>query len=271
MPYDVSGRALRPLLQTFWSSHGWRQPPELPDGPVLEGAINAGLMFRESTQLDHDGWVARARSAVARVSATDVGLAFLVSLETRRLDLRSALGSYAVARHLPLHSFEPATDGGGCRVCGLSAQKNQDLNVLNFERFKWGGVRREDITFVAFDLEQFAKAPGEALTDEGLAAGRELVKTLRSAPPRATATNVATQIRSFGSNKAEREVVMDILGVCGVLREEEHPSFRREFIHSDSRPLPNQHFIDRAYPACWWRGSGGVDDDALGEFLPQLA
>jgi hypothetical protein len=33
------------------------------------------------------------------------------------------------------------------------------LNILSFERFKWGGVRRDNVAYVAFDLEQFVRAP----------------------------------------------------------------------------------------------------------------
>jgi hypothetical protein len=31
--------------------------------------------------------------------------------------------------------------------------------VLSFERSKWGGVRTDHVEYIAFDLEQFARAP----------------------------------------------------------------------------------------------------------------
>jgi len=270
MPYDASPRTLRPLFQTYWSSAGWRQPAQLPDPATFEAVIGAGIMFRDAAAMDHDGWVERAREAAARTAAADVGAAFLASLESRRLDLRSALGSYAIARHLPAHEFTPAKDGRRCRVCGLYPTEQQDLNVLNFERFKWGGVRRDHVAYLAFDLEQFGNAPRVPVTEAGLTAGRQLATALRSAAPGETATKVATRLRSFPSNKAERETVMDILGVCGVLRVPAHPGYRQTFVHWDERPLPDQHDIERAYPTCWWHGRDGIDDAALEEFLPQL-
>ncbi|HJQ05637.1 MAG TPA: hypothetical protein VJ872_09350 [Nocardioides sp.] len=269
--YDASPEALRPLFQTYWSSTGWRQPAQVPDPASLEAAIDAGIMFREPATMDHDGWVGRARAAAARTSATDVGAAFLSSLESRRLDLRSALGSYAIARHLPAHEFTPTNDGHRCRVCGLHPTDQQDLNILSFERFKWGGVRRDDVAYLAFDLDQFAGAPRVPATEAGLAAGREIATTLRSAAPSETATKVAARLRSFASNKAERETVVDILGVCGVLRNPAHPGYRQSFVSWEDRPLPDNHHVERAYPTCWWRGSDGIDDAALEEFLPQLA
>jgi hypothetical protein len=45
------------------------------------------------------------RAAAASVSVSDVSTAFLASLTPRRLDLRSTLGSFAVARHLVAHPY----------------------------------------------------------------------------------------------------------------------------------------------------------------------
>lgn len=39
----------------------------------------------------------------------------------------------------------------------------------------------------------------------------------------------------------------------------------------DARDLPDYHYVERAYPACWWRGSNGVDENAVREFLAPLA
>jgi hypothetical protein len=90
----------------------------------------------------------------------EVTATFLSSLTSRRLDLRSALGSFAVARHLKRHAHDPAPDPSGhCRTCRLRAdERDIDRNVMSFERFKWGGVRRDDLVYVAFDLERFAAA-----------------------------------------------------------------------------------------------------------------
>src|SRR5689334_14844744 len=99
-------------------------------------------------RLTHDqiiAWHGRARAAVTRQEVT---AAFLASLSTRRLDWRSALGSYAVARHLPDHPHRGPASGRYCTTCGSSGGPKHagphDLSVLNFERLKWGGVRHLD-------------------------------------------------------------------------------------------------------------------------------
>ena len=143
--YDASPAALRPLMETFWSPQGWRRLPAWPTPAVLAQAVSAGVMFEEPEVHDHDEWVDKARQAAMAVSAEAVGDAFLESLSTRRLDLRSALGSYAIARVLPQHAFTPVSRALNpnavnlrCEICGRYSPYEQDLNVLNFERFKWG-------------------------------------------------------------------------------------------------------------------------------------
>lgn len=269
--YDVSASALRPLMKTFWSSQGWRSQPSWPNGDVLSRAVAAGVMFTEPLIVDHDECVMAAQEAAANVTTADVSDAFIASLTTNRNDLRSVLGSFAVARQLPEHPFTPRLHTVQCEVCGEGNRSQEDLNKLNFERFKWGGLRRDSIPFVAFDLEQFSRAPREEVTRKALAVGQQLVSALRNAPAEATARQMAVRLKMLKGSQAEREVVLDILGVCGVLRTSQHGGYAKEFVPAVERVLPSQHYADRSYPVCWWRGRDGVDEDALREFLPQLA
>ena len=210
-----------------------------------------------------------ARAAVAAVALEDVSQAFVASLTSRRLDLRSALGSYAVARHLPAHTFVPHRSGM-CAVCGLHREVTQDLNVLNFERFKWGGVRRDDVCYLAFDLEQFRCAPRLAVDAATVNLGKAMLDALRAAPTTETATTAERLIRMLKGNADERHTVLDILAVCGVLETEKHRGYRTSFVPHAERKLPPRHYIDRCYPACWWSGRDGIQQEAVETFLPLL-
>ncbi|GAA1841812.1 hypothetical protein GCM10009687_03970 [Asanoa iriomotensis] len=260
----MSAAALRPLFEMFWTSEGWRDQPL----PLSDVAVEAGLMFVEPRTLCHDEWVAAARAAAASLDVGEVSNAFLASLSTRRLDLRSALGSYAIARVLPDHSF--AARDGTCDVCGLAEVATEDLNVLNFERFKWGGVRRDEIPYLTLDLEQFALAPRPAASAEDLRIGRELISTLDSLPARVTAAQAVGKLTMVKGNKDERGVLLDILGVCDILHDDEHRGYREGFVTAADRDLPTKRFVEHAYPTCWWTGSNGIDHTALPEFLPAL-
>ena len=82
--------------------------------------------------------------------------------------------------------------------------------MLNFERFKWGGVRRDDLAYVAFDLQQFRHAPRVKSTVEDIALGRALLKTLGELPTATTAVEAVRHLKMLKGNKADREVLMDI-------------------------------------------------------------
>ncbi|HUZ27490.1 MAG TPA: hypothetical protein VMV07_27380 [Streptosporangiaceae bacterium] len=84
------------------------------------------------------------------------------------------------------HSYTSAREGSA--ICGRIPRPDpQDLNIFSFERFKWGGVRRDNIACLASDLEQSARAPRlqPAPADIGLATrSSALSASCRPRPPR---------------------------------------------------------------------------------------
>ena len=146
----------------------------------------------------------------------------------------------------------------------------QDLNVFNFERFKWGGVRRHSVPYIAFDLEQFARAPRPRPSDADIALGRQLTSYLSGLPAAATASQAVAGMTFIKGNKAEREVILDILGVTGILQTAGHPGFASAYVPAAERHLPPRRFTDRAYPVCWWTAADGVNTTALRQFFPQI-
>ena len=135
-------------------------------------------------------------------------------------------------------------------MCGLRGREagEQDLNVFNFERFKWGGVRRHSVPYIAFDLKQFASAPRPRPSDADIALGRQLTSYLSGLPAAATASQAAAGMTFIKGNKAEREVILDILGVTGILQTAAHPGFASAYVPAAQRHLPPRRFTDRAYP-----------------------
>jgi len=144
------------------------------------------------------------------------------------------------------------------------------MNVLNLARFKWGGVRRYDISYLAFDLEQFALAPRLRPQPADIALGQQLIDQLRQLPGDTTAARAVSHLKMIKANKAERDTLMGTLGLCGILRTREHPGYATSFIPLTERALPGRRFTDQAYPACWWTAADGVRTEALRMFLPQL-
>jgi hypothetical protein len=107
------------------------------------------------------------------------------------MDLRSALGSYALTRHLPDHPYTERDRGVSCAVCGIGrardgAAEPQDLNSLSQARFGWGGSPG-DVKYAAFDLEQFGRAPRLEPTATDISLGQQIIDYLRQLPPKTTA------------------------------------------------------------------------------------
>jgi hypothetical protein len=268
-------------MGTFWSA-GWRGQPQWPGPQEMGAAVRAGVMFAEPRLLDHDGWVHAARMAAGSLTAGEVGEAFLASLASRRLDLRSALGSYAIARHLPGHAFTipqnltyqsyAPVGPTDCAVCGFRGweAKPLDLNVFSFERFKWGGVRRHSVPYLAFDLEQFVRGPRLRPTPADIGLARRLLDHLAGLPARTTAAQAVAGLTFIKGNKHERANILEILGVTGILQTSGHPGHTDAYIPAAERHLPGHRFVFGDYPIWWWTAADGVNSAAVRQFLPQL-
>lgn len=262
-------RALRILFSTYWSPTGWRSETEVQTSPEdFEYAKRAGVMF-DPARLNHDEVLRRLIAARDSLSARDVVNGFITSLATRRLDARSALGSFAVFRHVKPHRL--SLDGTQCGYCGmypLSKGQEEDLNVLNFERLKWGGVRHTDPFYAMLDLELFRRQPLSEIGASDVRILRELIRAIEQSSLQTTSSNLEAVLKPlFRSNKAERDTVVAILGFCGVLETPEHPGFRRLFVPSQSRQIPERRFVDMKYPACWWRREHDINRDAIRDYF----
>jgi hypothetical protein len=71
-------------------------------------------------------------------------------------------------------------------------------------------------------------------------------------------------------NKAEREIFIDILGICGILSTAIHPGYAHSFIPYSERPTPAFRYVFGSYPTCWWTAADGINTPALHEFLPEI-
>ena len=266
----VDKRAVKILHDTFWSAEGWKRESErVPSADDFGYAKAKGLMF-DPVNIGHAQSVSAVSTLVDSLNRRTVADAFLSSLSTRRLDWRSAMGSYSVFQHLFPH--EPQGTSGRCELCGFYLEHTeQDLNLLNFERFKWGGVRHAQPAYAAMDLNLFLQSPATAPTSDDIDIFQGMVTAIRSAGPNVTAATLHSLLpKTLKANKAERDVLVSILGFCDVLAGASHPGFSDAFIPVNRRPLPDRRFVDMAYPACWWSGVMGVNEARLKEYFAHV-
>ncbi len=194
----------------------------------------------------------------------DVSEAFLASLTSHRLDLRSALSSFVLARALPKHKFTPRRGATHlCAVCGLSSTAGTNLNILNFERFKWGGVRKLQASYVAFDLEQFENAPKLVPTDDDRKLWKSMIQAIETVAPDTTAASLASSLGVLSGSKNERSSLIGTLGIVSVLETARHRGFLDAFVPETDREWPARRFVDDPYPVSWWTRADGVNTTAL--------
>ncbi len=109
----IDQRARQILFKTYWSSAGWRPHPSTSPAD-FEYARQAGAMF-DPVVCSHDEIIRWLVEVMSKVDRRRVAHAFLASLSTRRVELRSALGSYALAHEAARTTFQLA---GACPICG---------------------------------------------------------------------------------------------------------------------------------------------------------
>jgi hypothetical protein len=264
----INKKARQILFNTFWFENSWVQYP-FTSREEFEYAKAAGYMFEVKSYSHHDvlQWL---NTSLNSVTLHDVSNAFLSSLSTRRLDLRSALGSFAVTLHFSHHLFNGDNQ---CDICGVTGKSHEvNLNVLSFERHKWGGVRHDMLEYIAFDLECFAKMDKVQPVEEDLNIMRQILELISQCESHLKPNDLEKKVgKILKSNREERKVLIEILAYCGILSIKNRNVFFEEFVNCVDRILPSVHKVDWAYPACWWSGVNGIDQDSLNYYFPQIS
>ena len=133
--------------------------------------------------------------------------------------------SYSIAYSMMEHTYTPVEVGhfyengvavratytcAKCKDLGCCVYEeyvNEDLNVLNFERIKWGGVRQGELLYTMFDLEQFAKEeiPEPSVVDITIFRGiLQAVKSCKPGDYPSVLRDKLAEVEGLKSNKGER-------------------------------------------------------------------
>ncbi len=164
--------------------------------------------------------------------------AFLHSLSTRKVYLRSALSSWALTAQLPIHTYherpEVLVSYSACGYCNehkiMSNENyiNEDINVLNFERVKWGGVRLNWLVYCLLDLECLIQEQESLIVSEvDKAIFKQMLEAIKSCKDSDAARQLEKRWKDvFKSNQYERDAIMEIWGYAGLL--ESTDDYRKE-------------------------------------------
>ncbi|MNU63183.1 hypothetical protein D3C71_524300 [compost metagenome] len=233
----MDSKAKKILMNTHWSSGRWREGGFICSDEDFQYAKSKGVMFDPVT-ISHDECVRRLSELHERSITKDkVVRAFLHSLSTRKVYWRSALSSYALTHNLPIHSYaQQPVAGLSYTVCGdctdrkLMAKEqyiDEDLNVLNFERVKWGGVRLNWLIYCLMDLEFLAREEDFEISREDTEILKRMLEAVEACGDKDAARQLEKRWKDvFASNQYERDFVMEIWGYAGLLQSQD--DYRKE-------------------------------------------
>lgn len=276
----IDRRAKEILFRTYWSGSGWTDPRQRHTDPDdLAYAEARGLMF-EPASFSHDECLAAILRLHEGMPLALPARAFVSSLSSRRLDWRSGLASYHLARLLAPHPYTPVECGrsfgpsgevthvshtcGACRdanggIIGSQDYDRVDLNVLNFERLKWGGVRHGRLEYTWLDLRELARTDAPEPNERDISILNDVLAVVAASEAGDTAGTLEKRLKPvMGGSKDERRILIEILACVGVLQP-----------RSDDRPVHARS--DWQYAACW-RGEDGYSEAAARRyFTPYLS
>ncbi|RZJ64882.1 MAG: hypothetical protein EOO47_26365 [Flavobacterium sp.] len=198
------------LHKTYWASTGWVNDTERKTDPSdFDYAKAKGIMFDNLT-ISKLELLKQLEKALNNISLKTVTDAFLCSLTNKRLDWRSGLASYVNAKRiLTQKSIHEYTFGYGVDI---------DLNIMNFERIKWGGVRHSYGIYNLLDLELLGKEtiPSPTLLD--IEQFKKILCRIEKSEICETASKLRDNLKeTFNVSKSERHILLEILGCADIL------------------------------------------------------
>ena len=244
-------------------------------------AKRQGYLFDYPKYESHSESLNRRHDFLSQIEPRDIANAFLFSLSTRKLEYRSALGSYYFLRAIPEHDFMKshnetlAAAGGHCYLCGWTAWETSPNrqyiksgdNFFNWLRYKYGGspVGNMNINYALFDLEQFLKLPKVMPAEEDtqiFMAILSCVDSLNSSDKAGRLRDTITKAKILKSNKDELSVLLGALGICGILASNDFPAYDTYFANEYERD-PSEYKNDFAYPFNRWHARDGINTEKL--------
>lgn len=236
----------------------------------FEYAKSQGVMFDDFV-MSHDqanDWLYEVLQSITKENTVNL---FLASLSSRRLDWRSGLAAFAVARQYPEHTYTPTNGHPGiCAVCGDYSYKEKEernVNLLNKYRLATGGlcqIGMGPIT-LAFYLDQFSRLPPVKPSKKDEEIFWLIIEIIENAEDRDKATDLEKKLskaKLLKGDKNQRREILETLALCGILETPDHKGFYKHYIPVWTREQRGVN-TDLGYPLRWWKGKDKINLDAL--------
>lgn len=235
------------LFKTYWSSKGWKSE-KITDPVDFEYAKSKGLMF-DSVSFSINEVKTNLEILLKQIDKKKITNGFLSSLTNKRLDWRSAIASYVNAKLVLENKRE------FYRINNLDYE-NEDLNVLNFERIKWSGVRHSDLLYNYLDLKLFDKEIISEPTDLDIQVFRDILNCINDSKTGDYPGKLRDRLKDvMKGSKDQRHTIMEILGCCDILEPKSY-----------DRPTTGRH--DWAFVE-YWRGEDKYNESIVNDYFGQ--
>ncbi|MCZ9840196.1 hypothetical protein OFR22_11360 [Brachyspira hyodysenteriae] len=159
---EVDKKAKRILFNYFWKN-GWIDDSKMHiNEEDFLYAKEKGLMFDFSKEIiKYDELIKNISNLIKEIDFNDTVKAFLCSLSSRAIHLRSFVSSYYLGQKIISYDFSKNEniENEFYKKYNIIVDdfKLEHQNVYNFEKYKWGGVRLEQLSYIYFDLREFSK------------------------------------------------------------------------------------------------------------------
>lgn len=261
---NIDAKSISIIKSKFWRN-GWIDSNERNLSVADESYLAAQSWNLGVIQKTHDELINEVIEISKIVKIESCASLLSNSLSSHRLQDRSFLSSAIQSKIIPSHTH---TSDGPCSVCGLYREETIDQDVLLFEKIMWGGVRLTNMAYVWFDLKLLVNSNESHNETEEL---ENLLSEIAKNSNFLSASKFAASLKNLKGNKAEREVLCGILGICDILQNPDHPGFLHRYPTLSERTLPNQHFIDLEWPFCWYNSCFGVNYSSINAVISNRA
>ncbi|PPK83808.1 hypothetical protein CLV84_4328 [Neolewinella xylanilytica] len=214
--------------------------------------------------ISHQELYKRLNEVINKINIEEVTDAFLYSLSTRDLTYRPMLSSYVFAASIPTHNVKEVIYPSGNRACSFCGHcftcDADDSDQLEIELARFGGVRIDQVYPVVYYLERFLQMPKVKPKVEDYNIFIEIIAKIQMLDALAKPRDLEKALSgTLKSNKWERQMLIDQLGVLGLLQTSIYKGYSHSYTTPNERVLPAVKSIDWRYPVCWWRGKDGID------------
>ena len=158
--------------------------------------------------LNYQEFMLECEKTISTLPLKKATSAFLSSLTNKRIDWRSGIASHINLTKLLEHGDEYFYD----------IDEEDDINILNFERIKWGGVRHSRVLYNYIDLKILQTEIISEPTIDDINIFNSILLAIENSKPTDTASMLRDNLKNtWNVSKDERGVLLEILGCCGIL------------------------------------------------------